>query len=192
MPGHSAGLDLPYDPDQARQLLAEAGYPSSGGVGRDFPVVELVVSYGAHTVGEYLQAQWRENLGVEIAWEAIESSEGLLDRLDREPAHLFLVYWMADYPDPDNFMRLGVNFARSYTHWQNETYDRLVEQARRVMDQRQRMGLYEQADQILVQDAAIVPLTYPRWHMLVKPWVSRFLTSAIREWFWKDVIIEPH
>jgi hypothetical protein len=38
------------------------------------------------------------------------------------------------------FMRLGVNFARSYTHWQNETYDRLVEQARRVMDQRQRLA----------------------------------------------------
>ena len=44
----------------------------------------------------------------------------------------------------------------------------------------------------LVEEAAIVPLGYVRLHLLVKPWVKRFPTSAMKQWFWKDVVIEPH
>ena len=60
------------------------------------------------------------------------------------------------------------------------------------MDQEQRMTLYRQADQMLVEEAPIIPVGYGRQHLLVKPWVSTFPTSAIRYWFLKDVIIEPH
>lgn len=54
------------------------------------------------------------------------------------------------------------------------------------------MNLYGQADRILAEEAAIVPLTYERMHLLVKPWVRRYPTSPIKYWFWKNVIIEPH
>jgi ABC-type oligopeptide transport system substrate-binding subunit len=60
------------------------------------------------------------------------------------------------------------------------------------MDQGERMRLYGQADRILVEQAPILPLLDGRFHLLVKPWVRKFLTSAITAWFWKDVIIEPH
>jgi oligopeptide transport system substrate-binding protein len=186
MPGHSAGIALPYDPGQARQILAEAGYPG----GRGFPVVDLLTR-GVESESEYLQAQWRENLGVEITWEAMEY-EMFLDRLRREPPCLFRAGWSADYPDPDNFLRVGVNDARRYTKWQNEAYDRLVEKARRVMNQRERMKLYRQADRILVEEAAIMPLSHGQLNLLVKPWVKKFPMSPMKVWFWKDVIIEPH
>ena len=52
--------------------------------------------------------------------------------------------------------------------------------------------MYGQADRIIVEEAPILPLFHWRWHLLVKPWVSKYPTSAMRHWFWKDVIIEPH
>jgi len=185
MPGYSAGIGLPYDPERARQFLTEAGYPG----GRSFPTVDSLVPHDREFLSEYLQAQWRESLGVEIPWESMEWSL-FLDRQHRESPHIFLSGWLADYPDPDSLLRASP--IRRHTGWQNAVYDGLVEEARRVMDQEERMKLYGQADRILVEEAAIVPLTYERLHLLVKPWVRRYPTSPIKYWFWKDVIIEPH
>jgi oligopeptide transport system substrate-binding protein len=188
MPGHSAGIGLPYDPDQARQLLAQAGYPG----GRGFPVVEALTRQGRESAAsEYLQAQWQENLGVGIKWEEMEWALFVDDRLQkREPSYVFLMGWSADYPDPDNFLRASP--IRRDTGWQNAAYDGLVEEAKRVADQRERMKLYQQADRILVEEAVILPLLHWRFHLLVKPWVSKFPTSPMEAWFWKDVIIKPH
>jgi ABC-type oligopeptide transport system substrate-binding subunit len=60
------------------------------------------------------------------------------------------------------------------------------------MNQEERMKLYMQADRILIEQAAIMPLFYSRTNMLLKPWIRKFPYSALRESFWKDVIIEPH
>jgi oligopeptide transport system substrate-binding protein len=185
MPGHSAGIGLPCDPGRARQLLAEAGYPDGNG----FPPVDLLTDQGRDALSKYLQAQWRENLGVEIAWEAVEWAE-FMDRLDKAPPHMFLFAWAADYPDPDNY--LGVCDGVRRIRWRNKAYDWLVEEARQVTDQGERMKMYAQADRILIEEAAIMPFTYGRLHLLVKPWVKKFPTSAIKWWFWKDVVIEPH
>jgi len=54
------------------------------------------------------------------------------------------------------------------------------------------MKLYHEADKILTEAAAIVPLTYGRRHRLVKPWVSKYPTGPTNWSFWKDVVIEPH
>jgi ABC-type transport system substrate-binding protein len=67
-----------------------------------------------------------------------------------------------------------------------------VEDAQRALDQVERMKLYGQADKILVEEAPILPLTYARFHVLVKPWVRKYLTPPLRWWFWKDIILEPH
>ena len=96
---------------------------------------------------------------------------------------------MGDYPDPDSFLRTS-NVQR-YIRWRNDAGDRLVEEARQVLDQEERMRLYGQADRMLVEEAVIIPLTHGRIHWLVKPWVKNYIRSN-RESFWKDVIIEPH
>jgi oligopeptide transport system substrate-binding protein len=184
MPGHSPGIGLPYDPNQAQQLLAEAGYPG----GRGFPAVDARTRRGHEPEVEFAQAQWRGNLGVEITWEIMDWAI-YRDRLRRGPPQVSALTWMADYPDPDNFLRSGPIRRKT---WQNEAYERLVEEARRVQDQGERMKLYQAADTILVEEAPIVPLYYDQSGYLVKPWVRKFRKSALGWEFWKDVVIEPH
>ena len=104
---------------------------------------------------------------------------------------MFYFGWTADYPDPDDFLR--VCDARHYAGWQNATYEELVEAARRVTDQTKRMQLYSQADRILVEQAAIIPVGYGRWHFLVKPWVRKYPTTPGSKCVsLKNVIIEPY
>jgi ABC-type oligopeptide transport system substrate-binding subunit len=187
MPGHSPGIGLPYDPEQARLLLADAGYPG----GQGFPELEVFTAGTPLEVStvENLQTQWLHNLGVEITLKHLNWGE-MLDRLSREDPHMWSMGWGADYPDPDNFLRVGQ--WRPTGGWRNELYDRLIEGARRGTDQGERIGMYQQAELILVQEAPILPLYHFRSHLLVKPWVRRYPTSPMKLWFFKDVIIEPH
>jgi ABC-type oligopeptide transport system substrate-binding subunit/class 3 adenylate cyclase len=187
MPGHSPGIALPHDPEQARRLLADARYPG----GRGFPRVGLLAwtTPAPAMICEYLREQWRENLGVEITQEP-EDLELLTDGAYRDRSQLF--FW-ANYPpyaDPHVF--LGAESVCRETRWRNGAYDKLVEKATRMMDQEQRMGLYREADRILVEQAAIIPLAYVGRQLLMKPWVSRYPTCAVSRGFWKDVIIEAH
>jgi oligopeptide transport system substrate-binding protein len=180
MPAHSPGIALPYDPHQARQLLAQAGYPG----GRGFPVVESLAHKGAFEEQfTYLENQWRQNLGVVIRWEYLDFAV-VADRQSSNPPHMWWMGWSPDYPDPDNFLRVALSSVRA--RWRNAAYERLVEEARRLTDQLERMKLYQQADRVLVEEAAIMPVSYNQRHLLVKPWVRRYPGP------WKDVIIEPH
>jgi oligopeptide transport system substrate-binding protein len=187
MPGHSPGIALPYDPEQARHLLAEAGYPG----GRGFPTVESLAPdwYLPGPTFKDLEAQWLENLGVEITWKEMEYTR-FANRMWRRRPHMWFLRWLADYPDPDSFLRASI--WRVFSPWQDESYDQLVGGARRLTDQKERMKMYQQADKILAEESPLLLLYYGRFHLLVKPWVRNYPSSALKPWFWKEVIIEPH
>lgn len=184
MPGHSPGIGLPYDLEGAQRLLAEAGYPAGSG----FPVVEGLLAH-KEPVMFALAEQWHENLGVEVVWKIVDWG-AILDQLERDPPLLFRMGWRADYPDPDNPLRLGIR--ANWVGWQNEIYSELVEKARRITDQGERMNLYQQAERVLIEEAAIVPVLYGGQHWLIKPWVRKFSPSVMPWAHWKDVIIESH
>ena len=186
MPGHSPVVGLPCNSEQARQLLAEAGYPG----GQGFPVVECLTLPDRIDIGENLQEQWIDKLGVKIKWDAMERNE-FLTRLGEQAPHLFILGWRADYPDPDNFLRVRIGDIQRLK-WMNKSYDSLVKQAQRSLDQGQRMKLYGEAERILAEEAPIMPIFYRSTRLLVKPWVTKFPTTGLREWFFKDVIIKPH
>jgi ABC-type oligopeptide transport system substrate-binding subunit len=184
MPGHLPGIALPYDPERGRRLLAESGYPG----GEGFPHVEMLGPAGLQAQGPYLQALWRENLGIEIQWRLLDW-EDFTDRLRAAAAQLIVPGWMPDYPDPDSYLRVAI---QRQTVWRHEPYVALVEQARRVLDQEKRLKLYAHAEQILVEQVPILPLLYGCEHLLVKPCVARYPTSPMGTVFWKDVVLEPH
>jgi ABC-type oligopeptide transport system substrate-binding subunit/class 3 adenylate cyclase len=185
IPGHSEGIGLPYDPERAQRLLAEAGYPG----GRDFPIVEVLSTHDIAPYVAFLQSGWRELLGIEIPWKIMEFGE-FLDRIVREPSHIFGAHWQADYPDPDNFLRTSI--ADVVSSFRNNFYTKLIEEAGSTPDQIERMRLYRRADRMLMEEAIIVPLSYVPNHTLVKPWVKKFPISSFRWFYGKDVILEPH
>jgi oligopeptide transport system substrate-binding protein len=185
MPGHSPGIGLPYDPIEAQELMAQAGYPN----GRGFPVVEVTIWPDAEGQMEGIRRSWREALGVEVAYKKIPIID-IHEKAKCEPFHMALQGWAPDYPDPDNFLRVG--FHKEITGWDGAAFDGLVANARRILDQTQRLKLYQEADSILIEEAVVLPLIYGMTHLLVKPWVKRFPNSPMGGWFLKDVVIEPH
>jgi oligopeptide transport system substrate-binding protein len=170
--------------------LAKAGYPR----GQGFPGVAFLHTHGLgdESFIPFLQRAWSQNLGVDVevttlAWEPF------LLRLESQPPDLMLGGWIADYPDPDNFLRVvfhsreGLNESR----WQDARFDALVEEAARLTDKRRRLALYQEADRILVaEQAVILPLSYGRGAILVKPWVSHISRTRIYSNQLKELIVE--
>jgi oligopeptide transport system substrate-binding protein len=157
MSGHNPKIGLPFNPPEARRLLREAGYPD----GKGFP--RVVIGYNTDEdhklVAEAIQGMWQRNLGVIVGLDNHEWKV-YLRTLQNDPPHVFRLGWGADYPDPDNFMKLfTANSGNNNTRWKNPLYDRLLEQAARELDPRKRAALYDQAQKILCEtDLPILPL----------------------------------
>ena len=169
--GHSPGIAVPYDPEAARRLLAEAGYPAGRGLG---PFIIPTVGRLEGNILEAVAAGWREVLGVEASLLRIPVSD-FWAQLRADPPDIGRISWIPDYPDPDSILRIAFHSAsdQNYGRFHNERFDRLVEEARTLTDQRHRMQLYHQADHLLIaEEAAIIPLAYVRTITLVQPWVK--------------------
>lgn len=192
MPGHSPGIGLPYDVELGRKLLAEAGYPG----GRGFPELSILFNQSGLDYAEEAKRQWRENLGIEVAFVATDP-RGLDDWEKIQLTNPMMVNgWLADYPDPDNFLRHSDVITRlHYLGWRDADYDRLVEEAARTSDRAKRMAMYRRADRRLVEEQALVlPISYGYSHsvFLIKPWVKNFNPNLLGHFMLQDIIIEDH
>ena len=182
--GHLPDVGLKFDPEAALQQLKESS-------GRDLSeIVFFGTSLGMwpHIFG-YLQNQWGTHLGITVDYREADHINYL--PITREPdQQIGECAWSPDYPDPDNFLRMGLLSATDV--WDHPPYFELVEEARRTLDHSRRLELYEQAQLILAKELPIFPLLYGRSQLLVKPWIQRFPLSPAVDTQWKDVVIEPH
>lgn len=195
LPGSVAGErePIPYDPEQARQFLADAGYPD----GEGFPQVELVFQSRAdlQAVAEVLQGQLRESLGIEIGLKGMpdKAFNDLINDPERRPL-LTLYSFGLDYPDPqEQHEYLAYSQPRgfaNYANFSNAEFDALIDEANQTTDFDQRMELHKQAETILLDDAAVVPLYHPLATWLVKPYVQNFAVTPLYMTRWANITVE--
>jgi oligopeptide transport system substrate-binding protein len=169
---------IPFDPEQAREWLAEAGYPE----GEGFP--ELVMMYttseGNKIVAEYFQQQWKQHLGIEVKALAQEWKV-FLQTVREDPPHVWALGWSADYPDENNFVLEVFHPTRSRNNprWNAEEaaakrFMEVTEEAAAESDPQKRKALYFEAEKTLCQDEAImIPLCYAVDIFLCRPYVER-------------------
>jgi oligopeptide transport system substrate-binding protein len=101
-------------------------------------------------------------------------------RLSDEVDNLFDYGWVADYPDPENVLDVLFHSGtpNNVGAYANAQVDGLLEEARAEQDVERRMGLYRQAEELLLADAAAIPLWYGNSYLLVKPYVKGYALTA--------------
>jgi len=147
----------PYDPDRARKLLAEAGYPR----GKGFPKLEVFYNTNEDhkKVAERVAQMWREVLGIDVALRNSEWKVYLtqVEKLDYDIAR---AGWIGDYTDPMTFMDMWLTGGgNNNTGWSSEEYDALIRAASKEADLEKRAELFRKAESILVEDEfPIIPI----------------------------------
>jgi oligopeptide transport system substrate-binding protein len=192
LPGFNLALKgLPYDPAQARQLLAQSRYRG--------PSALPAIVFSNIGVGSYispdvaaLAEMWEQNLGVSITVENLEPNYYYDQVYADHHGQLFSGGWCADYPDPENFADVLFHTGSPQNNggYSNPQLDALLEAARVEQDVRKRIGMYQQAEQIIVNDAAALFTTYSLSYQLVKPYVKGYVFTPIdipiERYMWLD------
>ena len=161
-----------FDPEGARAALAASSYGSAEGL----PPITLTEMGGGASASIDTQAfleQWREELGVEVQVRQTDRATLTAD-LDDGRLQLFVDGWSMDYPDPESVIDLKFHSASPLNdvRYENAEVDSLIEAARVEQDPERRLQLYRDAERILVDEAAWVPLYFPLAHVVVAPHVE--------------------
>ncbi|MCB0412152.1 MAG: peptide ABC transporter substrate-binding protein, partial [Bdellovibrionales bacterium] len=142
MMGYDPTAGVKFDPDAARKLLDKAGYKDRS----KFPTLSL----GFNTldqhqrIAENVQEQLKRNLGISTELSS-EEWKTYLNTLRVNPPNIYRHGWVADYPDPDNFLNLFTSYSENnHTFWGNSEYDSLIEKAVSESDASKRIELYKQ------------------------------------------------
>ncbi len=148
-----------YDPDKARDLLYQAGFPE----GKGLPEITLSTTSAYLDLSEYIQKQLNE-IGIKVKIEVLPAAIHT-ESAARGKLQFFRKSWVADYPDAENYLALfySKNYAPAgpnYTHFNNRLYDKLYESAKQTLDFDKRIELYQEMDRIIVEEAPIVNLYY--------------------------------
>ena len=183
-PGYNPSLDsYEFDPEKARQLLAESRYGSDTA---SYPLITMTLpgSFGS-PVSPVMQAilvGWEEQLGITMDLLQTEWATYLQDLRERRFQIFGGLGWIADYPDPENFLDglFHSESSNNHTHYSDLELDALLEQARVEQDQEARFALYRDAEQMILDGAPWVPLWHSNGeHYLIKPYVKGLPLSSL-------------
>jgi oligopeptide transport system substrate-binding protein len=178
MPGYSESIStFPTDAERARSLLAESSYAGN--------VPRIVLTYAGvggdpPDILQAFQQQWEQTLGLEIELQATEYS-AYLRELRRGTFQMYSAGWIADYPDPEDFLAklFQSDSPQNELGYKNDEVDALLIAARTEPDQAVRFEMYRQAEELIINDAAVIPTFWPIDHQLVSSCVQNWPTVSL-------------
>jgi oligopeptide transport system substrate-binding protein len=154
--GYTCRTAIPYDVEKAKALLAEAGYPG----GKGLPPIELLYNTqeGHKLIAEAIQNMWKSSLGVDVTL-SNQDWKVFLGRLKDKDYAIARSSWIGDYADPTSFLDCyrsdsGIN----QSGFSSKQYDALLDEAASTTDSAKRLELLQQAEAILLDEAAIIPI----------------------------------
>ncbi len=159
MNGYEPAVGNNFDVAEAKKLLADAGYPD----GKGFPVMTVIynTNEGHKKIAEYVQQQWKENLGIDVVLENMEWAT-FLDKRQSNDFQIARAGWVGDYADPSNFLELctttsGNNDGR----YSSVKFDTLVQQAACMNAGAERNKvLFDAETELITNDQALLPFYY--------------------------------
>lgn len=193
MPGFSEDLrGLEFDVAAALEALRASRYGGASAL----PSITVTTSGWGGAIGGSLEAiiqEWRENLGVEVTVRQLEP-ERFLYHLKDEKDEMFYLGWVADYPHPQNFLdvlfRAGAD--HNYGEYSSPQVDALLDRAGTQPDNAASLELYRRAEELLVEDAACLPLWFDTNYELVKPYVEGYQLNALGVASLNSVSVRDH
>ena len=182
LPGYTPGdKTFSFDPDEARRLLAASKYGSA----ENLPEIVLTeVGGGAEgriDTQAFIQ-QWREELNIEVRIEQTDFAT-ILARQDEGSLQMFNAGWIMDYPDPEDILDLKFHSesALNDVNYSNAGVDAILEEARIEQDAGRRLELYQEAERLIIEDAAWLPLYFSQSHVVIN--------ADVEGWFEPPMVI---
>lgn len=188
-----------FDPELARRLLGEAGFPvkRSGEAFEcpNFPTDSIAMNFNTgesnQAITEFVQAQWKQNLGIAVPTKRMEFKAFLPYMKGLEYTGLALFLWSGDYMDPYSFLSLMYGQSNeSATGLYDPKFDKMLDDANAELDPIKRYETMAKAEYYILDQASVVPLTVNATNWIKKPYVKGMYPNAGTLIPWKFVYIE--
>lgn len=196
-PGYPQPKGDPFDPEKAKTLLADAGYRDSSGKfdPKRFPVDQMEITVNPDGINiplaEFIQAQWKQNLGVTIPIKVMEQKTSLVARAKLEYKGIFRTGWGADYMDPFTFLGLYYTpTGNNGTGWWDPKYAALLDEANRTGDHQKRYEILAKAEALALEAQPVLPLMTASARWMKKPYIKGMYPNPASLFPWKWVYIE--
>lgn len=158
--------------EKAKQLMTEAGFANGAGWPADFTIV-YSASATSKLILEFLQQEWKKNLGIDVALDAKESKAYVEWRVSRvnQPFNAHMGTWGSDYGDPSNWHNFLFHTKTDFykTHWKNDEYNTLIDKAAGMPDKAAREKAYQDAEQLMMNDMPHLPVYHGQNFFVIKP-----------------------